>query len=156
MEASKAKEWSQTRESERFPVHHSSGRGSNDKEIKEESRSLDLEEKPRPPREVPSGTTADRATKHDSQGETPTIKTEQKLPKVTPAISRKDRSRTVKVKETTTEPDQRDQLRTRSRSRSISWKTRSRWKGGNMKNWPRCTSGKCLSNSYQATQYSKC
>ena len=40
---------------------------------------------------------------------TPSVKAELKLPKVTPAMSRKDRSRTVKVKETTTEPDQRDQ-----------------------------------------------
>ena len=124
MEASKAKESSQTNESERFPAHHSSGRGSNDKEIKEESRSLDLEEKPRPPREVPSGTTADRATKHDSQGETPSVKTEQNLPKVTPAISRKDRSRTVKVKETTTEPDQRDQVNNKIPKPFKLWKTR--------------------------------
>ena len=124
MKASKAKESSQKRESERFPVYQSSGRGSNDKKIKEESRSLDLEEKPRRPPEVPSGTTADRATKHDSQGETPSVKTEQNLPKVTPAISRKDRSRTVKVKETTTEPDQRDQVNNKIPKPFKLWKTR--------------------------------
>ena len=32
------------------------------------------------------------------------------MSKVTSAISRKDRSRTVRVKETTTEPDQHDQV----------------------------------------------
>ena len=77
---------------------------------KEAKGSLDLEEKPRSPPEVPLGTTADRATNHASQDEIPSVKTEQKLSKVTPAILRKDKSRTARVMKTTTELDQRDQL----------------------------------------------
>ena len=67
-----------------------------------------MDEKPRPHPEVTSRTTADRATKHDSQGETPSVKTEQGLSKVTHAISRNEKSSTARVKKTTTKLDQRD------------------------------------------------
>ena len=156
MEASKAKESPQTREYERFPVHQSSGRGSNDKKMKEENRSLYLEEKHRLPLEVPLGTTADRATKPDSQGENPSVKTEQNLPKVTPAISRKDRSRTVKVKEATTEPDQRDQVEKKIPKPFKFVKDEIKMEGWQYEELTKMYEWKCSRISYQATQYSKC
>ena len=55
-------------------------------------------------------TTADRATKHNSQGENLSVKTEQELSKATPAISRKEKSKTTRWNKTTTELDQRDRV----------------------------------------------
>ena len=118
MEASKAMDLPQTRESEIFLVYKSVGRGSG-KRNKIENRSLDLDKKNRPPFGVPPGTTAYRATKHDLQGEKPSVKTEQDLSKVKPAISSK-KIEDGEVKKTTTELINAIKLRTRSRSRSSS------------------------------------
>ena len=70
--ASKANDTPQKSESERFLVHQRFWRGSNDKSIRG-NISLNLKENPRSPAEVPSGTTAGGATKHDVQGKNPSV-----------------------------------------------------------------------------------
>ena len=124
--------------------------------IKEQNRSLDLEGKYRPPPEVPSGTTADRAVKHDLQGENPSVETEQKLSKATPAISRKDKSRTAMMKKTAIKLDQSDRVENKipKSFKFVEDKIKTEW--WHVKNWPRRTSGRCSIICYQATQYSKC
>ena len=76
--------------------------------MKEEDRSLDLEDKYRPPPEIPSGTKADCAAKHDSQGGNLSIKTEQDPPKTALVMSKKKDYKMVKTKKEASELGQRD------------------------------------------------
>ena len=74
----------------------------------------------------------------------------------TPAISRKEKSRTARVKKTTTELDQRDQVERKIPKPFKLVKDEKKTESGNVKNWPRRTSVRCSRIYYQATQYSKC
>ena len=56
------------------PYCQSFERGFNDKKMKGIDRSVDLEDKPRPPPKVPSGTTANHSEKSDQLDESPTAK----------------------------------------------------------------------------------
>ena len=58
----------------KLPIYQSSGRGSCDKKIKEENRSIDFEEKTLSPPDVSLVATADRATKHYTQGDNKSVK----------------------------------------------------------------------------------
>ena len=74
MEASEAEGSLQTREVKGFLDHQGFGRGPDEAKLKEEDRSHDLEDKPRPLFEVPSGIIADYATKYEPPGVNPSAK----------------------------------------------------------------------------------
>uniref|UniRef100_H3H7A3 Uncharacterized protein n=1 Tax=Phytophthora ramorum TaxID=164328 RepID=H3H7A3_PHYRM len=89
----------------------SAGRSSDD--VKEEGSAIDLEEKPHPPPQVPSGTPADRDANRDPPDEGPTVKTEGSSSKTTPpvphATSKKKKSKTSRKKLKAPESEAEDQ-----------------------------------------------
>uniref|UniRef100_A0AAV1TW90 Uncharacterized protein n=1 Tax=Peronospora matthiolae TaxID=2874970 RepID=A0AAV1TW90_9STRA len=100
----------QTREEKGSQDHHSFGRGYDDNKVKEEDHQADLEEKPQPPPEVPSGTTADRAAKHDLPYGNPSVKTERSSSKTTAQPkARKHTPKLARSKTKTAEPHRNKQ-----------------------------------------------
>uniref|UniRef100_H3HA76 CCHC-type domain-containing protein n=1 Tax=Phytophthora ramorum TaxID=164328 RepID=H3HA76_PHYRM len=88
----------------------STGRDSDDTK-KEAGSAMDLEEKPYPPPQVPSGTPADRDANRDPPDEDPMAKAKGSSPKTTPPISRsasKKRSPTGRTKMKAPESDAED------------------------------------------------
>ena len=73
------------------------GRGLDEIQFKEEDRLVDLKDKTRPPLEVPTGTTADHATKYDPPGANPSAKTEQNLKKPVQATSKTKNVKTERM-----------------------------------------------------------
>ena len=66
--------------------------------MKEEDRSIDLEEKPLPPLKVPFGAIADRTAKYDLPDENPSVKTERFSSTTTPTRSKKKKTKSVRIK----------------------------------------------------------
>ena len=108
IEASEVEGSPQAREMKGSPKYQSFGRGSENTKVKKEDRSLYLEDKPRPPSEVPSGSKADRAAKHDSQGGNRMVKNEQYSSKNTLYILKKKVSKVARTKKESSEREQRD------------------------------------------------
>ena len=108
MEASEAEGLPQECDFKGSPDYRSIGRGSDDKKIIEEYQLLDLEEKSRPLPEISSGTTTDRAAKHDLLGEKPSDRTEQLSPNTTQAKSKTKNVKTARVRKVVTRADQHD------------------------------------------------
>ena len=113
MEASNAEELPRTRDTEGTPKYRSSG-GDLTSKLKEKERSLDMEERPRPPREVRPGTNAYRAANHNSRGQNLLVKTDQYLSisiymcVTTLAMSIKEESNAAREKKEVTELKRRD------------------------------------------------
>ena len=98
MEASAEEGSPQTCEAKGSPDHQSFGRGFEDKKIKEEDQAIDLEDKPRPPPEVPSGATVDHAAKCDPLDTDPSFYNERFLSTTTLAKRKKKDSKPSRVK----------------------------------------------------------
>ena len=98
----------QKREMKGSSGYQSFGRVSDNKEMKEEGRSLDLEDESPPPPEVPSGTKVGRDAKHDSQREKPSVKNEQDPSKTTLVMSKNKECKVAKTKNAASELDQLD------------------------------------------------
>ena len=113
MEASEADGSPQTRELKESLDHQGLGRGPNEIKFKEKDRLVDLEDKPRPPPEVPSGTTADHATMYESPGINPSAKTERKRHRPSQATSRTKTVKPERRKKAEIRSDPRDHAITR-------------------------------------------
>ena len=89
------------------PDYQGFERGHDSKKIKEEDRSLDLEEKPRLPPEVTPKTEADITAKQDSKHRNLSVRTEQGPSKTTLVMSKKEVN-VARTKKTAYELEQRD------------------------------------------------